>query len=303
MGYHRRIQKTIDYIERHLDEPLTLQELAKIAEFSEFHYLRVFQTMVGDTVMEYVRKRRLAVAACEIANPQRKIIDIAFDHGFQTHETFTRAFKRMFGMTPAEYRKSGIRTPHYPKANVLHRKAKSYLGGIRMEYRIVKKPAFKFVGYAIRTSNEDGRSNREIPAFWQRHIESKGWERIPHAVHKDKPVELGICTDMKMDDSEFTYLIGMEVERFDDVPQDLVCREFPEAEYAVFTTPKATLETFTSTIQATWKAIFEEWFPHSGYEYAGTIEMEWYDDRSGPDAGDEQQMDIYIPVRRIAVSS
>jgi AraC family transcriptional regulator len=167
-----------------------------------------------------------------------------------------------------------------------------------MEYRIVVKPAFKFIGYALETSTADGRNQREIPAFWQRYIANRGWEQIPNAVRRDTPVELGICADMNMETCTFTYLIGMETESFDNAPDDLVCREFPEAEYAVFTTPKATRAEFVPTIQATWKAIFEEWFPRSGYEHAGTAEIEWYDDRSGPNAGDEQQIDIYIPIRR-----
>jgi len=300
LSYHQRIQKTIDHIERHLDEPLTLGELADMAGFSDFHYHRVFQSMAGDTVMEYVRKRRLARAACELADPERKIVDVAFEHGFQTHETFTRAFKRMFGMTPANYRKMGIRTPAYPKVDVLQNRYNPYLGGIRMEYRIETKPAFKFIGYALQTTCVDGQNLRDIPAFWQRHIAAEGWRRVPNAIHKDRPVELGICTDMNVDTGEFTYLIGMEAEYFEGVPEDLVCREFPEAEYAVFTTPKATREQFSPTIQATWSAIYGEWFPHSGYEHAGGPEIEWYDERSGPDAGDEQQMDIYLPVKRKA---
>lgn len=301
MGYHLRIQKTIDHIERHLDEPLALGELAELAGFSDFHYHRVFLMMVGDTVMEYVRKRRLARAACELAaDPGRKIVDVAFEHGFRTHETFTRAFKRMFGMTPAEHRRSGIRTPPYPQVDVLQSRYNSYLGGIRMDYRIETKPAFKLIGYALETSCVEGRNLKEIPAFWQRHIENEGWKRIPNAAYPDRPVELGISTDMNMESGVFTYLIGMEVNHFDNVPDDLVCREFPEAEYAVFTTPKAERQKFSLTIQATWKAIFEEWFPHSGYEHAGGPEIEWYDERSGPNAGDEQQMDIYIPIKRSA---
>ncbi|WP_123041848.1 AraC family transcriptional regulator [Cohnella candidum] len=295
MGYHLRIQKTIEFIEGHLDEPLKLAELAEIAGFSEFHYHRVFLSMVGDPVMEYVRKRRLARAARELADPDRRIVDVALDHGFQTHETFTRAFKKMFGMTPGEYRKRDIRTPPYPHANVLQRMYNPYLGGIRMDYRIVDKPAFKWIGYALETTSEEGQNHRDIPAFWQHYISNRLGSRIPNAANS---AELGICTDFDMETCKFTYLIGMEAERFDNVPEDLVCREFPGVTYAVFTTPKAKPEDFPKTIQATWASIFGEWFPHSGYEHAGAAEFELYDERSNPEVDGFQQMDIYIPIKR-----
>ncbi|WP_276353860.1 AraC family transcriptional regulator [Cohnella caldifontis] len=297
MGYHLRIQKTIEFIETHLDEPLMLRELAELAGFSEFHYHRVFQSMVGDPVMEYVRKRRLAKAAAHVADPERRIVDVALDHGFQTHETFTRAFKRMFGMTPGEYRRRGIRAPSYPKADVLTRRYNPYLGGIRMEYRIVDKPAFKVIGYALETTSEDGQNHREIPAFWQDYLLNRRGDRIPNAVEREHPVNLGICTDFNMETCRFTYLIGREAEHFDNVPSDLVCREFPGAAYAVFTTPKVPPKDFSPTIQETWRLIFDQWFPHSGYEHAGLAEFEWYDERANPETDGTQQMEIYIPVK------
>lgn len=81
------------------------------------------------------------------------------------------------------------------------------------------------------------------------------------------------------------------------MPADLVCREFPEARYAVFTTPKVTQDQFVASIQSTWKAIFEEWFPHSGYEHAGGAEFELYDERCNSSKNELIQMDIYIPIK------
>jgi AraC family transcriptional regulator len=295
--YLKQIQATIDYVEEHLAEELSLSRLAQVARLSDFHFHRVFQTVAGDTVMEYVRKRRLARSAYQVAYSDARLLDIALENGFQNHETFTRAFKRMFEMTPADYRKKGIKPPTYSKLNVLQRKYNPYLGGIRMEYRIVTKPAFKVIGYELRTSTCNGENLQKIPAFWQEYLQN-GWShRIPNRVHRESPVELGICHSFDMESGTFTYMIGMEVEHFEGVPDDLVCREFMAAEYAVFTTPKVPHEQFSSSIQSTWKSIFEEWFPHSGYEHAGTPEFELYDERCHPDRP-EVQMDIYIPVKR-----
>jgi AraC family transcriptional regulator len=295
--YLKQIQATIDYVETHLSEELSLMRLAQVAQFSGYHFHRVFLSMAGETVMDYVRKRRLARSAYQVAHTDARLLDIALENGFHNHETFTRAFKRMFGMTPAEYRRNGIKPPTYPKLNVLQRKYNPYLGGIRMDFRIVRKPAFKVIGYELRTSTADGENLRNIPAFWQEYLQ-KGWGcNIPNRVHQDSPVELGICHSFDMESGNFAYLIGMEAEHFENVPDDLVCREFMPAEYAVFTTPKVPHEQFSSSIQSTWKSIFEEWFPHSGYEHAGTPEFELYDQRCHPGQPDTQ-MDIYVPVKR-----
>ncbi|MCS7460319.1 GyrI-like domain-containing protein [Paenibacillus doosanensis] len=166
-----------------------------------------------------------------------------------------------------------------------------------MEYRIVNKPAFKAIGYELRTSVRDGENQRQIPAFWQEYLQN-GWScRIPNRVHGDNPVELGICHSFDMESGTFTYMIGMEAEHFDHVPEELACRTFMGAEYAVFTTPLTTPELFSSSIQQTWKTIHEQWMPFSEYEHAGTPEFEWYDDRCAP-GRTQVQMDIYIPVKR-----
>jgi AraC family transcriptional regulator len=295
--YYVQIQKTLDYIEDHLSGPLSVECLARVACFSEFHFHRVFQTMVGEAVMEYVRKRRLARAAYQIAHTDKKLIDIALDNGFQSHENFTRAFKKVFERTPLAYRKQGILTPVYAKSNVLQRKFNPYLGGIRMDYQLKTKPAFKLIGYELKTSCREGENSREIPAFWSSYLQEKKSIRIPNRVQTDSQVELGICTDFNMETGDLTYIIGMEATDFEGVPTDLVCREFPEARYAVFTTPMITQDQFVASIQSTWRSIFEEWFPHSGYEHAGGAEFELYDDRCNPSKNELIQMDIYIPIK------
>ncbi|MFD0694647.1 effector binding domain-containing protein [Paenibacillus sp. GCM10027628] len=294
--YYGQIQRTIEFIENHRADHLSVARLAQVACFSEFHFHRVFQSIVGDSVMDYVRKRRLAEAAYQIAHTDKKLLEIALDNGFQSHENFTRAFKRMFAMSPAEYRKREIHPPQYPKANVLQKRFNPYLGGIQMDYVIVRKPAFTLIGYELKTSSMDGKNLQEIPAFWQEYLQENKGAAIPNRVHADSPVELGICTDFNMETGTFSYLIGMEVTRTDQVPAGLICREFPEETYAVFTSPKVTPDQFSASIQSTWKAIFEEWFPHSGYEHAGSSEFELYDARCHP-GNDLVQMDIYIPIK------
>lgn len=299
-GYPERIQQVIDFIEEHPGEQPTLTELAGIAGFSEYHFHRVFLFMVGDPVMEYVRKRKLARAAYRISHTGDRLLDIALDSGFGSQETFIRAFRKLFGMTPGTYRKRRVDTPTYSRANVLTQRFNPYLGGIRMDYRIVEKPAFQVLGYTLATRNTDGANNIEIPKFWTEYLE-KGWGRVLNEATGSYN-EYGICTDFNMETGEFAYIIGVDADDSVKAPEGTVLRSFPTATYAVFTTPKVPREQFTDSIQQTWGVIYGEWFPHSDYEHSGAgVEFEYYDERCQGDENGLVQMDIYIPVMKKAV--
>ncbi|GGE70564.1 AraC family transcriptional regulator [Priestia taiwanensis] len=297
--YEKQIQRSIDYIETALAEKVSLTDLAMVAGFSDYHYHRVFHMMTGDTVMEYVRKRRLARAAYDISHTDEKILDIALTYGFQSHETLTRAFKKLFEMTPSEYRKRGIHAPVYPKIDVMKYQLHSYLGGIKMDYRIETKPGFDLIGYAMETSMKGEKNQKDIPAFWQDYLQKGLGDKIPYRVHTNEYVELGLCTDYNFEAGSITYIIGMEATSLENVPEGMIGRSFPETTYAVFTTPKVEKEEFVASIQQTWQKIFAEWFPHSGYEHAGTFEFERYDEKCHEDKNDLLQIEIHIPVRKV----
>ncbi len=295
MDYKVCIQRTLDYIEENLQKRITLEELAELACFSPFHYHRVFQFLVGESVMEYVRKRRLAHAAQRLLQSDEKVIDIAFDLGFQYHESFNRAFKKYYGRSPREYRSATV----HPVS--LHQKAylnmNRYMGGLNMEMKLIKKPALHIIGYDLLTRNTDGENNREIPKFWQDYIQNNLGSKIPNPLYKNQ--EIGLCTDYNTTTGEFVYMIGMEVAEGTPALEGMSYRMFPEMEYAVFTTPKASEENFVQSIQQTWVEIFSKWFPDSGYEHDGKVEFELYDERCY--GKENKQIDIYIPVVKKAV--
>lgn len=108
----KQIQQTLDYIETQLKGPLSLQILARVAAFSPYHFHRVFQALVGEPVMEYVRRRRLSEAGQELlTNPGKRTLDLALEYQFSSQEAFIRAFRRSFGMTPGEFRRHGRLVP------------------------------------------------------------------------------------------------------------------------------------------------------------------------------------------------
>jgi AraC family transcriptional regulator len=113
------IQKTLDYIETNISEEFDIEQLAKEASLSLFYYQRLFSRLVKRPVREYIKLRRLS-RACELLdNKQRRILEIALDHGFGSHETFTRAFKEAYGMTPEQYREHPVMLNHFDKPDLL----------------------------------------------------------------------------------------------------------------------------------------------------------------------------------------
>ncbi|TGB03781.1 AraC family transcriptional regulator [Halobacillus salinus] len=291
MEYTDSVQRTLDYIEENMDRTLCLEELAGVACFSPFHFHRVFQAMVGEPVMDYTRKRRMTRAAERLFYSHDKVIDIAMEVGFDYQVSFTRAFKRSFGVSPREYRE--LLRPSGPLRGKAYLTQIAITGGHNMEPKIVKKPAYHVIGYELDTTDADGQNNRDIPEFWQQYIQQNLRVNIPAPLHPNE--ELGICTDFCPETSEFVYLIGMEVDDETEPPEGLVKRSFPELDYVVFTTPEAEEDSFPSTIQSTWNYIFTEWFPKSEYEHSGDADFELYDERCH---GTRKKIDIYIPVKK-----
>ncbi|WP_255298470.1 AraC family transcriptional regulator [Brevibacillus dissolubilis] len=243
--------------------------------------------------MDYIRKRRLSQAAQELVESDQKIMEIALTYGFSSHEAFDRAFKKMFGITPRQYRLSQTAPSiKYPKAHLLLHPVK---GGFTVEPTIIVKPAFSVIGYELRTTTEDGKNRIEIPAFWQHYLQNDLGQTIPNKTHPAQ--ELGICTDFDPEAGTFSYLICAEavLSPGESLPEGLVYRTFPEAKYAVFTTPAVPEAEFSHSIHTTWDYVFKHWFPTSGYEHAGAVEIELYDERSA--SPKSKQMDIYIPIQ------
>lgn len=297
MDYRACIQRSIDYIEEHLQDGIGLEDLAALAGFSPYHYCRVFQYSVGISVMDYVRQRRMAHAAAELVTGQR-VLDVAVKYGFDTHAGFTKAFRKALGLTPERYRRLG--TGCVPaKADLMRLVEYNIRGGVVMQPKIVFRPSCKIAGFELQTT-ADGSNQREIPAFWDRYF-AENWCSVLH--QQINPVshhELGICFPSDPATGRFSYVIGVEVENYDRVPAELFRAELPAATYAVFTTPPADRANgqFSAAIQGTWQYIWDEWFPSSGYEYAaGAVDFELYDERSSGDTG--LVMDIYVPIRRV----
>ncbi|MCK8488952.1 AraC family transcriptional regulator [Paenibacillus sp. MBLB2552] len=295
MNQIRIIQQSIEYIEARLGEELTLAEVAKAMFYSEYHFHRTFLYFVGDTMTSYVRKRRLSQAAELLTHSDLKVLEIALHCGFSSHEAFTRAFRKMYGILPTECRRRGCPPYVVPRANPLRDFVAqiSYdWGDYVMQYRIEQVPSMRILGFSLQTSTVEGENHKDIPVFWQKYMREQWGSRVPGKLHPN--VELGVCTTVD-EDGTFRYIIGFEVDDTAKVQEGLTEFRIPPATYAIFTTPPAGEADFTSSIQQTWDEIFTNWFPSSGYEQVAAPDFEWYDERCWPK--ENKQIDIYIPVQ------
>ena len=294
MSYHGIIQDILAYIDGNLTGRLDAETIAGKAGFSPYHFQRVFQWHTGCSVMGYVRARRLAFAIAELSSG-KKVIDIALEYGFETHSGFSKAFKRRYGVSPEIYRlRASAGRPPLPDILLMN----NYLsGGIIMEPIFVALPEIKLAGYRLVTTNDDGASKREIPAFWSAYLADGRMERLHGMDFVKSHDEYGACFAEDPDTGEFPYVIGVEVKESADIPAEFHACAIPPATYAVFSTPPASQAEFSGKIQGTWQYIMNEWFASSGYEYApGCTDFELY--KTKCTGSDDNICEIHIPVIR-----
>ena len=292
MGYEEILQHVLAYIDENIQAELTAAELAKLANFSVYHFHRIFQWNVGYSLMEYVRIRRLNFAAAALVSG-RKIIDIAVDYGFETHSGFSKAFKRYYGLPPEKYRlhATGVK----PALPLLKETQKYAIGGIIMEPKFVTLPDVRLAGYTLLTNNNGGQNNSEIPAFWGAYLSDRRTNRLHNSDFVKDHAEYGACFAENPETGDFTYMIGVEAKDGASIPAEFDVRYLPAATYAVFSTPPSDAAGFSSSIQGTWSYIMNEWFPSSGYAFAqGCVDFELYNESCMKENG--KSCDIYIPI-------
>lgn len=288
MDWITGIQRAIDYTEAHLTNEIDYETAAKEAASSVFHFQRMFSLLCGYTLGDYIRKRRLSLAAEELRRREEKIIDIALRYGYDSPESFSRAFTRFHGITPSEARRGG-NIKSFSRLSV-----KLILdGGFLMDYRIVKKDAFRVICKKKRVNKPQGdTATADISAFWNECNQSNTMETLcKYASFDDLHGILGICFSGEMADSGFPYGIGAAYNGVPVTDSGFDIVEIPAYTYAVFPCKGRMPDAFKET----YKKICTEFFPQSSaYEYGSGIELEVYPsaDVQSPD----YTCDIWIAV-------
>ncbi len=264
------IQRAIDYVEAHLTDDIDYEAAAREAASSVFHFQRMFSMLVGYTLGDYIRMRRLSLAADELHRTNGKIIDIALRYGYDTPESFSRAFARFHGITPTEARCGG-KIKSFSRLSV-----KLILdGGNLMDYRIEKRDALKVVCKKKQVNKPQGdTATAGISAFWGACSTDGTMEKLcKYANFDNLHGILGICFSGEMADSGFPYGIGAEWNGTPVTDESFDLVEIPAHTYAVFQCRGKMPDAFRDT----YKKICTEFFPQSNtYEYGSGIELEVY---------------------------
>jgi AraC family transcriptional regulator len=283
------VQECLDKIEANLAEPISVEALARRSGYSLWHFQRLFQALVGETVGSYVRKRRLSESSHRLLRTSEKIADIALQYQFQSHEAYTRAFKKQFTLSPAQYRR--LREDRATRPKRLSERDLAHLDQ-RMQPEIVIHRAFRMVGFArrfnrIRSDHYDG---SQLKRLWHRFFRSQ--HRVRNAVDN---TALGVVIPLPIGepchDTQATYVAGAQVSDTEGNPHAFEHVQLAPRRYALFNHFGP-----LTNLRSTMDSIFAVWLVGNatyGTEDAPMVEI--YTERFQPDR-DDSVMTIAVPV-------
>ena len=294
MDWLTSIRKAIEYMESHLEENITAQDVADQVFMSSFFFQKGFALVTGYGIGEYLRKRRLYKAALDLQKKD-KVIDVALRYCYESPESFAKAFTRFHGASPSQVRKGSAIKTFLPLTVKI-----SIQGGNHMDYKIATMFPFKVIGFQREFDNESAYA--EIPKFWNEifHGPAKnvcaGKAPVSHcekAIVDNNIGEYGICID-DIGNGKFRYLIAGKYTG-GPVPKEMTVYEFPKCDWAVFDC----IGPIPQSLQNLNTRIFKEWLPgNPDYEFSGQANVEWYDNTSGKSADPDYHSAIWIPVKR-----
>ena len=297
MEWLTSIRTAIDYIEDHLEDDISVQDVAGQVYLSPFFLQRGFSLMTGYGIGEYIRNRRLYQAAVDLRETEDKVIDIALRYCYETPESFTKAFSRFHGVTPSQVRDGAAVKVFLPLTIKL-----SVQGGSQMDYKIAPMFPFKVIGFQKVFDNETAYA--EIPKFWdeicQKYANNVYAGNAPANPYEQAFVdncigEYGVCID-DLGGDRFRYLIAGRYAG-GNVPEGMVVYEFPRNEWAVFDC----IGPNPQTLQSVNTRIFSEWLPgNPDYELSGNATVEWYDCVHGEMTDPDYHSAIWVPVKKKA---
>lgn len=287
MNYTQGLQNAIDYIEEHLTDDLDIEEIAAQSGLSAFYFQRIFNILCDYSLGEYIRNRRLTLAGNELSGTDEKVIDIALKYGYDTPESFSRAFSRFHGITPSQAKKNSSPLKSFSRLSVeIHLK-----GGNIMDYKIVKKDAFRVLEKISTQSIDDEQNKNTIPDFWtQSHQDGTIYKLLELAT--DRTNIFGICYGNTPNNKKtFEYSIAALCGDNTEIPDGFSVKEIPARTWAVF----ECIGPMPDAIQNTWHKICSEFFPTANYEPTYEMDIEAYP--AGVMTSPDYRTEIWVTVK------
>lgn len=271
--YIEIIQATINDIEENLTSDITVSGIAKNSGISVWQFQRIFRSMVGDSLGNYIRHRRLTMAAQRLMNTEQRIIDISFDFGFNSQEAFSRAFKTYFAITPNQMRKK-THPLNTKKKPIITPSLLSHLnGGIDLIPKIITTPEILIVGMETKVQNvyaDYQDFNKTLVPLWNNFLEE--------AIHINERLDFAIglikYDEFLLDEEEQSYIAAVAVSGFSNIPKNMITLKIPAQTYAVFTNTG-----LGDKSSLTMNYIYGTWLPQSQYRRSKTDDFERFDNR------------------------
>jgi AraC family transcriptional regulator len=289
MDLLKPMNASINYIEENLTETIDYEKAASLAYCSEYHYKRMFSFLAGIPLSEYIRRRRLTLAAFELRDSSEKVIDIALKYGYTSPDSFAKAFQNIHGITPTKARNSDHSLKAYPRMTF----QLSIKGGSEMNYRIVEKEPFRIVGMKKRVPIIFEGVNPEIASMWKS-LDDDMIFKLKNLSNTDPSGLISASTNFSEGRMEekggLDHYIGVATTEV--APDDLNQLEVPAYTWAVF----EAVGPFPETLQDIWGRIYSEWFPSTNYESAEGPEILWNEDKELDSHSFKSE--IWIPVKK-----
>lgn len=281
MQWIDRMNDAVGYIERHLTDEIDYEQLARLACCSSYHFQRMFAYMAGVGLAEYIRRRKMSLAAADLQLGGAKIIDVAAKYGYQSPTAFNRAFQSVHGVAPSALKSEGVKLKSYPPITFLI----TIKGAEEMNYRIETSPAFRVVGVSQKMSNVVEENFRDVPLLWQRVSTDGTLQKLAARMSAEPKGVLGVCGCGEKD--QWRYYIA-------------VASNEPAGEFETCIVPACTWAIFPGSgvcpqaIQELEQRIVTQWLPASGFEYADGPDIELY---LSPDP-QHAEFEVWVPVKK-----
>lgn len=299
MDWITGIQNAINYVEEHITEELDYEQIAKESFSSSFHFQRVFSILCGYTLGEYIRNRRLTLAGAELASSRAKVIDVAFKYGYESPESFAKAFQKFHGITPSQARSSGVMLKSFSRLSI----KVSLEGGSIMNYRIEEKPELVLTGYKRRfTGSPNDKKDQDHDFACQTRLE----QAILEGLSREHETIYHILTNFDADGYDFYYAYKFPSWAFkdlDDLPADITARfehvKIPAGQYLVCETERCKFPTNLQD-ELRQKAV-SQWLPTSGYELRDAPEIgviHWFWEEGNDKLNNSRYCELWLPIAK-----